>query len=549
MSLPVEPSKKIRTGAGAHIGRRTFLWLVGAGAATAATAGTAFWFRERREPPVLAGAIKPASIATGSSAAQNVVIALTASPATVPLYAGNPTQVWKYTGKVLQGDPGSLQEVPGSYLGPTLRLHKGQKVRIELTNGLPEETIIHWHGLLLPAGMDGHPRDVIAPGERFVYEFEVANRAGTYWYHPHPDGQTGSQVNQGLAGFLLVSDEEEASLGLPTGEQDVPLVLQDRRVDGDNQFTYIVRGMMDHGGGFLGDHILVNGQPEFVLNVATRAYRLRLLNGSNSRIYKLAWSNGVPLTVIGTDGGLLGAPVTRDYVMLAPGERIELLADFSSYPLNTKLELRSLEFSGSSGGEMGGMGAEQQGLPDGIPFSVLTVQVARKENGAFVVPKNLAVVAVPRVQDAVNAAAPRQFTLTRGHGKWLINERSFGLNEVADDETVAFSVLETWEFINDAGSGGMGGRGMMGSMPHPMHIHGVQFRVIGREVTPESTSQWQTVGSGFVDEGWKDTVLVMPGETVKLLLRFEKYPGVFVYHCHNLEHEDMGMMRNYRIRA
>ena len=133
---------------------------------------------------------------------------------------------------------------------------------------------------------------------------------------------------------------------------------------------------------------------------------------------------------------------------------------------------------------------------------------------------------------------------------WLINGRSFEMDEVAGDETVAFGAMETWEFINSAGSSGMmGGMGMMGGVAHPMHIHGVQFRVIGREVTPGLASEWETVGSGFVDEGWKDTVLVMPGETVKLLLRFEKYAGEFLFHCHNLEHEDMGMMRNYQINA
>lgn len=325
-------------------------------------------------------------------------------------------------------------------------------------------------------------------------------------------------------------------------------------MDGDNQFAYAAHEMMGHTGSFLGDRILVNGQPDFGLEVATRAYRLRLLNGSNSRIYKLAWSDGMPLTVIGTDGGLLGAPVTRNYITLAPSERIELLADFSSYALDTKLELRSLDFSGTSGGEMGGMGFEHQSQPDGTPFSVLTVHVARRENAIFVVPKNLTAIPVPQVANAVNANTPRQFTLTRGHMKWLINERSFELNDVADDESVAFGALESWEFVNISGGGMMGGgmmggEGMGGGMAHPMHIHGVQFRVIDRKVTPESASQWETVGRGFVDEGWKDTVLVMPGETVKLLLQFEKYPGMFLYHCHNLEHEDMGMMRNYRIRV
>ncbi len=549
-----EPNEEVRARLQTPLGRRRLLWIAGSGAAALAAGTEVFWNREVIGSSVARDTVHLIPSAAKSGFLPDVDIALKAIPATVSLFGGTPTQVWQYSGEVLRGDPGSLQVTPGSYLGPTLRLRKGQKVRIRFTNGLPEDSIVHWHGLHVPAAMDGHPHDVIAPGQNFVYEFEVINRAGTYWYHPHPHDRTGPQVYWGLAGLLLIEDEEEQRLGLPSGMYDLPLVLQDRSVDEENQFVYLANGMMEGMSGFLGDRILVNGRPDFSLSVATRTYRLRLLNGSNSRIYKLAWSDGTPLTVIATDGGLLEKPVERRYVTLAPAERIELLVDFAKYPLNTQLELRSLAFSGAAVGGMGRMGrmGGNATLPNGAPFSVLKVQVTRQVKERFAVPATLASIPRYRLRDAINATSPRQFTLAMGHMKWLINGRTFQMNGVADEETVRLNTLEVWEFVNKAQSTGrMGGMGMMGgmSMAHPMHVHGRQFQVIERQISPEFAAQGASLRDGFVDEGWKDTVLVMPGETVKLLLRFEKYPGLFLYHCHILEHEDMGMMRNYQILA
>lgn len=549
--MPIKLStEKLEAGPAVQFDRRKFFWLVGAGAATLAAGEWAFPLLRKHDLLTQTGTGNDVQPTAGGSVAPDVEIALTASTGTVPLFPGAPTRVWQYTGKVLRGDPGCLQVAPGSYLGPTLRLRQGQKVRIHFTNSLSEASIIHWHGLHMPAEMDGHPRSVITPGQSFQYDFEVTNRPGTYWYHPHPHDRTGPQVYRGLAGLLIVEDDPAKSPGLPSGKYDIPLVIQDRSVDENNQFVYSTSGMMGKMTGFLGDRILVNGQPDFALPVATRAYRLRLLNASNSRVYKLAWSDGTPLTVVGTDGGLLDKPVKRTYVTLAPAERIELFVDFRKYPLNAVLELHSLEFSSAAGG-MGMMGANPD-LPNGAPFSVLKVQVTRQEKETFVLPAAFAPSLRFRAADAVNTDAPRRFALSMGHMKWLLNGRSFVMDEVADNETVRLNTLELWEFVNDARSSSAGGgMGMMGGMglAHPIHIHNVQFQVIGRSVDPEFASQWQTLRGGFVDEGWKDTVLVMPGETVKLLLRFEKYPGVFLYHCHNLEHEDMGMMRNYRILA
>ncbi len=513
----------------------------------------------------------------------DVELTLTATTGAVALLDGTPTNVWHYQGVLQQGPPETLQTLPDSYLGPIIRVHQGQKVRIHLENDLPEATIIHWHGLIVPPAMDGHPDQVINPGERYVYEFEVQNRAGSYWFHPHPHGRTGPQVYNGLAGLFLVSDEEEQALVLPRGEQDIPLVIQDRTFDGDNQLVYMASGMggmMDQMMGFLGDRILVNGQTDTLLPVATRAYRLRLYNGSNSRVYKLAWSNGMPMTVLGTDGGLLAQPVQHDYVTLGPAERVELWADFSKEAVGSSLTLQSLAFSGVEAGMMGNnmMGMEMgTTLPNGEPFDVLTVQVERSEIETLMLPTQLATIARYQVADAVNSTQPRQFTFAMDNNMaWTINGRTFVMNEVAEEETVRFGDLEVWEFVNamvgtasNGESGGMmggmmggGGHmnhgnqsdqagmmsgGMMDFMAHPVHMHGVQFQVIERTIETDQSAGWATLSEGFVDGGWKDTVLVMPGERVKVLVRFDGYPGMYLYHCHNLEHEDQGMMRNFLI--
>ena len=297
--------------------------------------------------PFLSGELasaQPQPSVAGPSFVPDVDLALRAGPGEARILRGAATQVWQFTGELLKGPPESLHVVPDSYLGPVLRLRKGQKVRIHFSNALPESTIVHWHGLDMPAAMDGHPRLVIAPGKEFIYEFEVINRAGTYWYHPHPDKRTATEVYRGLAGLLLVSDEEERALGLPSGAEEIVCVLQDRRFDTQNQLTYLAGGMMEQMRGFLGDRVLVNGQERPSLALATRAYRLRVLNGSNARIYKLVWSDGTPMTMIGTDGGLLQHPLQRTSLTLAPGQRADVLLDLSGHSVGASLELRSAPF-------------------------------------------------------------------------------------------------------------------------------------------------------------------------------------------------------------
>jgi hypothetical protein len=486
-----------------------------------------------------------------SPAPGDLLLDLTAQEGKVSILDGPQTHVWQYVANLQSGDPTAVQPMPASYLGPLLRLRRGQRLQVRFHNDLPDPSIIHWHGLHVPDAADGHPRFAVSSGGSYDYDFTIANRAGTYWFHPHPHMLTGPQVYFGLAGLIIVSDDEEAALGLPgsrpgEGAFDLPLVIQDRSFDSQNNLLYQPNGVMDQMTGMLGDRILVNGLPDYTLEAYPAVYRLRLLNGSNSRIYKLAWSDQTPLTVIATDGGLLAEPVLRDFITLAPSERIELWADFSNYQPGQEIRLLSLEFPIVSEGGMGGMmGGVSAALPNGAAFDVLRLKIAAGDGPRPSLPARLS--DMPRLspKDAHNVDRPRRFELAMQMMTGTINGRTFEMEAVAADEIVRLGDTEIWQFAN-LGSG-MGG--MMGaeSIPHPMHIHGLQFQIIERQIP--RTALARALSPGYVDEGWKDSLLVLPGEQAKVLLRFEDFTGLYLYHCHNLEHEDGGMMRNYRIEA
>jgi blue copper oxidase len=462
----------------------------------------------------------------------DIEIRLVAKPDVQQIIPGRPTEIWRYQGEVLRGPSDTLGSLPDSYLGPTFRVRPGTQLRVYFENELGEESIVHWHGLHVPDHADGHPRLAVGSSETYVYNFRVMDRAGTYWYHPHPHGRTGPQVYYGLAGLFLIHDDEEASLDLPTGDKDLPIVIQDRVFDNANQMIYNTTGMMSQMLGMLGDEILVNGLPDFKLTVDRGAYRLRLMNGSNSRIYKLTWDDGTLLHVIGTDGGLLEKPLVRDYITLAPAQRIDLWVDFGSWEPGTNLRLVNLPSSAPGGGS---------------EFPIFTASIQDTQRQTAFLPETLTRHDALDAAQAVNANSPRVFSLEMGRGmRWTINGRQFSMTDVARDEKVRLGDIEMWEFVNQ-GSSGMGmGMGMM-SQPHPMHVHGLQFKIIERRIDSGEERAYQTLKDGFVDEGWHDTVLVMPGERVKILMQFKDFEGLYLYHCHNLEHEDMGMMRNYQL--
>jgi FtsP/CotA-like multicopper oxidase with cupredoxin domain len=494
-----------------NITRRDFLTITGVGSAALLLNACAPLKTDQAIPP-------------GSD--PDIELAIVAAPGKIQILDGAKTEVWQYQGEVLKGPQDALQVIPGSYLGPIIRARKGQTVRVHFTNEIPEPTIIHWHGLHVPESADGHPRLAIDNGETYVYEFTVMDRAGTYWYHPHPHGRTAPQVIYGLAGLFIVSDDEEDQLDLPVGDFDLPLVIQDRTFDGNNQFIYNLDGMTLMRG-FMGDQVLINGFPNFEQSTAANPHRLRVLNGSNARVYALAWSDGSPLTVIGTDGGLLEKPEQRDYLVLSPGERVDLWADFSGYEVGDQLQLVSIN--------------PKYGKKKSFPL--VNVRIDRPAESEHTLPAVLSALSFHEKQDAVNLDNPRQFLLSMGmHRQWFINGKQFEMTRVDKNETVRLGDLEVWDFVNLAEHG-------MGVLEHPMHIHGLQFQVLERESTAEYSEDNAMINQGQVDTGWKDTVLVMPGERVRVLLKFEDFEGLYLYHCHNLEHEDMGMMRNYRVTA
>lgn len=439
-------------------------------------------------------------------------VSITAAEKYVPILSGAQTRVWSYAGQLLSGSGVSVQNLPGIYLGPILRIKSGTKVRIYFHNNLAEDSVIHPHGLRVPEDCDGQPMQAIGPGQTKIYDFQVVDRASPAWFHPHPMGRTAEQVLMGMAGLFNVwdADEELAVPGASTGANDIPVIIQDRAFDSNNQFLYQPSPLW----GYLADRILVNGQANAALSLEPRAYRLRFLNGSNARTYKLAWSNNMPLKVIGTDGGLLPAPVSRSYVMLMPGERVDVWADFGSLA-GKQVILRSLSFNpgGMGGGGMGGGGMGGGGggcncggggmgssLANGAAFNILTVNVSKKASVKPVLGPLPALSVRYDASNVPNYATPRPFTLEMGRMMtWTINGRVYEMTAVADDEMVNLGDTMAWEWINNS------------PIPHPMHIHNIQFQVVKR-TPPSSLTTYNTINQGLVDSGWKDTVLVWPGE-------------------------------------
>lgn len=434
--------------------------------------------------------------------------------------AGNPLRIpADLVGSQLTGAPVMNEIFPGTqtaayglngtYLGPLIRRNRGDRFAVQMLNNIPDEDLIlHWHGLFAPEEMDGHPRHAVGTGETYDYDFLIDQRAGTYWYHSHTDMITGPQVYKGLAGFFLVHDEEEQGLGLPAGEYDVPLAIQDKQVTENFQLIYDPTPQ-DVMRGWQGDTILVNGTPDAVFSAARTLYRFRLLNAANARVWKLAFSDMRTFHLIASDGGLLEKPVEVDSFYLPPGARAEILVDFSGDTAGTEVQLRSVAFQAE-----GSAGSRQ-----GKPADLMTISIDRDGSSGGVIPAALSTI---EKHDPEQALRVRDFRVHMVDGKHGINNLLFGMNRI--DFEVPFDELEIWEFFNPT------------QVIHPMHVHGVQFQIIERNggIWPE-------------EQGWKDTVLLFPFDRVRVALRFVAHRGIFMLHCHNLEHEDDGMMMNFEV--
>ena len=424
--------------------------------------------------------------------------------------------------------PGKLTQtagVNGPYLGPTLRLRRGEDVDLTVRNNLVEMTTMHWHGMHVPARMDGTPHQRIEPGESWTASFQVDQQSAPLWYHPHPHGTTGRQVYRGVSGFMWIDDENSDALDLPKtyGVDDFPIVIQDRQFGSDGGLRFVV-----NQGAIYGSTMLINGTWSPFLRVESRLIRLRLLNGSNARIYYIGFDDSRGFHQIATDGGFLETPVQTNRVVLAPGERAEILVDFSdgaevvlkSYP-----EAGFLETIGAFGG---GIGTGNLDLLKIVP------QPARLES--HVVPERLN--SISRI-DAAYAAKTRPMVLggplqigrggRGGRGGSLgppINGKIMDMGRI--DEVVRLGDIEIWEVLN------------RGGQPHPFHVHLVQFQILDRNGQPPTGA----------DLGWKDTVLVPTGDLVRIIMPFKRYadPEVpYMYHCHIMEHEDNGMMGQFLV--
>lgn len=390
------------------------------------------------------------------------------------------------------GKLSSVLAYNGFFPGPTFRANNGDVADIAFTNGLSAESTIHWHGMIVPSVADGHPMDAVMPGAGYAYQFPVAQRACLNWYHPHPHMMTGEQVALGLAGAFIVNDAEEAALNLPSGLYEVPLILRDADFDKSGNLTYTAKSS-----GFLGKTPLVNGTLDPQLQVDTAIYRFRVLNGANARVFRLALSNGAPLVVIGNDGGLLDtAPAPVAEIELSPGERLDILVDFRDLAVGDKVMLRCM----SAG------------------WDLLEFAVERAVMVAGEIPSG----ALSTITPLADPVLTREFSFD---GMSRINGKVYDMHRI--DFQVPLEQTERWRFKTG------------GNAPHPVHVHGASFQVVSR-----------TGGRGRVlpwERGWKDTVLLLDGETVDVLIRFEAYRGLYVMHCHKLEHEDMGMMANFQV--
>jgi spore coat protein A len=396
----------------------------------------------------------------------------------------------------------------GTFPGPTLVTRSGRQAVVTHRNDLPVPVAVHLHGGHTPADSDGYPTDLIRPGGRRDYTYPMRQRAATLWYHDHRMDFTGQQVYRGLAGFHLVTDDEQDALGLPSGERDVPLMISDRSFDEDGSFRYPANhhggGVDDaHMAGVLGDVVLVNGAPWPVLEVAAARYRLRLLNASNARRYRLGLDPArTPLVQIASDGGLLEQPIEHSTVLLAPGERCEVIVDFGAFSPGTEITLRN-------------------GLGSGRTADVMRFRITGRGSDDSRIPRQLSRIEPLRADRAVRTRTwAFRRALNGEHPGWLLDGRAFDPDRI--DADVRLGEIEVWRFQSD--------------LHHSVHVHLDPFQVLSR----------RGEGPGPHDQGWKDTVDLAPSESVDVAVRFRDYPGRYLLHCHNLEHEDMAMMAAFR---
>ena len=438
--------------------------------------------------------VMPPVLKNISTVPGTVEVNLVAAPARLALLPGHVTDAYAYNGSVP---------------GPTLDVHEGDRVIIHFQNDLPEATTIHWHGLHIPADMDGSPLRPIGAGKQYDYKFTIPRgTAGTYWYHPHPDVRTGYQIAMGLYGAIIVRDANDP---LPASLPEKLLILSDNRFlpDGSPDIAdpHSLQGQIDRENGREGNVLLVNGQVMPVIRIRSgEVQRWRVVNVSAARIYRLAIP-GHTLLHVGDDGGLFEKPRELSEFLLANSERVELL-------------IRGIGAPGS--------GATLQTLPYDrydphtrpanwdVTHDLLSL---RYSDAAPMSPPSLpSVMRVVSALDTSRVTARHVIVLSQE----LINGKTMDMNRV--DVRSRLGATEIWQIENVV------------TMDHPFHLHGFQFQLLDRDGVPEPY------------RSWKDVVNVPKHQTVRLIVRFDDFPGKWMFHCHILDHEDHGMMGILEVR-
>jgi FtsP/CotA-like multicopper oxidase with cupredoxin domain len=392
----------------------------------------------------------------------------------------------------------------GTYLGPTLRAERGEDVVVNVNNALDEDTTVHWHGMHLPANMDGGPHQMIEPDHTWSPTWTIDQEAATLWYHPHPHGETREHVTRGLAGMFILDDPDNPTAdAMPHdyGVDDIPLIVQDRRLSRSGEINT----------GNDGDKILVNGTLGPYLDVTTEAVRFRLLNGSAKRVYNFGFSDDRTFSVVGSDGGLLPSPVETDRLLLSPGERAEIVVTMSP---GDDVVLRSYP------ADLGGVPIISRFQGESDQFDILQLRADENLVPSAGLPDSLAEAPDVLGDDAGNAVVNRRFELSGNR----INGEKMDMARI--DEVVEVDTTEVWEVENTDGEF------------HNFHVHDVQFQVLdinGEPPAPEIA-------------GWKDTVFLAPSDTARIAMRFSDYTNPdfpYMFHCHRLRHEDRGMMGQF----
>jgi blue copper oxidase len=415
--------------------------------------------------------------------------------------------------------------INSDFWGPTLIFNQGDSVFLNVTNNLNDSTTLHWHGMHLPAVMDGGPHQVIPPGTVWRPYWQVKNNAGLYWFHPHLHEMTMEQIISGLGGLIIVRDPIESALSLPRayGVDDIPLVITDRTFTSSNQFNVEP----------FGDTVLANGTLNARQDVPAQVVRLRILNGAVERTYNLGFSDNRSFSVIATDGGLLNTPVTVTRYMLSPGERVEILINCSGQA-GTNVSLKAYNSAlpqSIPGGENfpNGPFANALGRRD---FNILNLNIITQNSNAITsIPAVLTTNIFP---DETNAALTRTITISDSAGvtnpvilgpsAFILGHKLFDINYI--NHTITKDNIEIWQLQSNS------------VLAHPFHIHDVEFKILTRNGVAPSPEE----------AGWKDVVLVKSNETVRFIARFDDFADAthpFMYHCHIALHEDEGMMGQF----